>query len=107
MESVISFAHPLLLVDTLAFILRHLPDVSNHLALRLVCKSLARDVCTESSLLWFHVVSLNHLHAMKQSPFVGGRTHLQSEDSTYVIGGGGQNRACSSRPYNPSGLLWM
>lgn len=62
---------PLLLPDTLGLILHYLSKKSDHLALRLVCRSLARVVCTESNSLWFHLETVDQLDVLKQSPFVG------------------------------------
>lgn len=62
---------PPLWSDLLGLILQHLPDISTHLTLRLVCSSLARDICSESHLLCFHLRTIDQLDHLKQSLFVG------------------------------------
>lgn len=71
MAQVISSHPPLLVADILGGILPHLVHSSDHLALRLTCSSLARDVCSESRLLHFHLRTMDQLETLKQSPFVG------------------------------------
>lgn len=61
---------PVLVVDILGLILKQLTRSTDHLTLRLVCCTLARDVCMESHLLWFCSTTVNQLRTLKQSEFI-------------------------------------
>lgn len=68
---------PPILSDTLGGILHHLPLISDHLTLRLVCSSLARDVCIESCLINFGLKTVDQVNALNLSPSVGEKCLLR------------------------------